>query len=296
MSIGLHGLKGEEISFKSGAAFPLNSLAAIRGEGVCTVIEAKRTGSGYKLFHFEMHKKRLKDSAEFLGIPFEKIQGLRNLKSNLVGTEHKPGLLEKCGFDECVVGVYISDLTDNGFDEVGDPRVYVSVYPEKRSADPVHVATTMKYQRVFPSVKTTFYLPGKLAVREAKAQFGPQIGEVIYVNPHTGEVLEGTRSNIFILKKDYEMITPDPSSGKVLPGITLQIVMMLMSEKIYINKSMLKTSDLFSPDTTGIVKTSTTGVVPICSIDGREIPISPKTLTICRSVEEYRKAYYAKSG
>ena len=293
MATGLYGIRGNKISFKSGAAFPGNSLLT-RGTGACTMIEAKKTDSGYKLFHLEMHKKRLKTSAEFLGFDFEKVEGLRNLGQNLLGTKSKPGLLEKCGFDESCVRVYISDLTDDGFTPAGRPEIYVFIDEEHRHTKPAHVATTLNHHRAYPHVKTlSDYQPAEKAMSEAKADFGEQIEEVIYVNPHTGEVLEGGRSNIFILKKDYEFVTPDPRAGKVLPGITLQILMKLVSKKMYMTRGVIKIGELFSPDTTGIVKASTTGVVPICSINGREVPISQKTLEVCRGFEDYRTVYYA---
>jgi branched-chain amino acid aminotransferase len=113
-------------------------------------------------------------------------------------------------------------------------------------------------------LKTTSYAENVVALTHARAQGA---GEAIFANTR-GELCEGSGSNVFVVR-DGRLRTPPLSSG-CLAGVTRALVVELCD----VTEEVLPLDAL--PDAEEAFLTSTTrGVHPIATVDGRALPAAP---------------------
>ncbi|VAV82942.1 Branched-chain amino acid aminotransferase [hydrothermal vent metagenome] len=131
-------------------------------------------------------------------------------------------------------------------------------------------------------IKNLNYLPSILGRAHATKQ---RAAEGIFIDTK-GRVLEGTASNVFIVK-GRRIITP-PLYG-ILPGVTRAVVIGLDKK---IKEATATERALFAADE-AFVTGSTSGVVPLIKVDGKKVG-SGKVGTITRSLQESYSGLVAK--
>ncbi len=131
-------------------------------------------------------------------------------------------------------------------------------------------------------VKASNYLSNLLAIRDAKAQGAD---EALLVSSE-GRLLEGTTSNVFIVKGG-EIHTPMLQAG-VLGGITRQTVFDIAKRKgIAIHERVMEPRELFSADEV-FITSSIREVAPVVRVDGQTISTGKPGPITKRLISEYR--------
>jgi len=116
-------------------------------------------------------------------------------------------------------------------------------------------------------LKTTSRAPWVVAQRLAEAAV-PAPAEAMFVT-QSGEVLEGSRSNIFA-RFPEGWITP-PTDGRILPGVTRdRLLNWLQDEGYRVEERRLERSKL--PEASAVILTgSLIGTAPLLTLDGRRL-------------------------
>lgn len=113
-------------------------------------------------------------------------------------------------------------------------------------------------------IKTTNLLPNILQMQKAKSQ-----GAVETILIRHNEVMEGTSSNIFIVK-NHMLLTP-PLSKEILGGVTRDIIIRLARENNIVCKETQITPEMLKSADEVWVTGSIKEICPIVSIDGEII-------------------------
>lgn len=119
---------------------------------------------------------------------------------------------------------------------------------------------THDFQREFPEVKTINYLTGIMKQQEAEKTGA---FDVLYHN--NGVVRELTRSNIFIVDENNDLLTP---SSKILKGITRKYVIQLAQKHLDVKEKEITMNDLFAAKEVFLTGT-TKKVLPIIQVDDK---------------------------
>lgn len=137
-------------------------------------------------------------------------------------------------------------------------------------------------------VKSLNYLPSVLA---KEAALKKNAVEAIFVD-EKGFILEGTSSNVFIIKNDI-LYTP-PLNGRILDGVMRkQVLKFSRDKKLKVIKRNITTDEIYSSDL-AFITNSIIGINIIEKIDGRflkESDKSSKTIKVLKSfpgVKRYR--------
>lgn len=114
--------------------------------------------------------------------------------------------------------------------------------------------------------KASNYLSSLLALSEAQSHGAY---EALVVGPGGG-VLEGTTSNLFVLRSDGSLVTPPLSTG-ILAGITRALVIeALAGQNVNVSETMVFPSDLYRAKEVFITSTIRE-VVPLVTVDGATV-------------------------
>jgi branched-chain amino acid aminotransferase len=243
---------------ESRALIPATDLGLLRGFGV---FETLRTYTG-RPFRLEDHLSRLQRSADLIGLelpwPADELAELtyRTLEEN--------------SFSETVLRILVTGGSaadgfpkDNGIPSLLMMPSPLRPYPEDCYDQGIRVATA-EVERFMPEAKTTFYLPGMLALRAAR-RTDPEIGEALLVN-RGGLVTEGVISNLFLVRSGT-LVTP---GRDILPGITRGVVLELAASRMPVEVRDVRRSELLQADEiflTGTVRE----VMPVSAVDGRVV-------------------------
>ena len=238
------------------ALVPARDLAILRGFGVFDFL---RTYGGVP-FQLGAHLRRLQRSADLieLACPWD----LEELGEIVLET-----LRSNCYEEAGIRLVLTGGDSPNGFMPTGDSRLLVMAtalhyLPAAVYQRGAAVATVEQYRNL-PEAKTINYIPGIMAHRRAQRLVPDAIDAIYTVG---GNVVEGTRSNIFIFKDD-RWITPDEG---LLPGITRAEVIKLLAHDGLLDLRAISLDEFYAADE--IVLTSTTKeIVPIVQVD--DVPI-----------------------
>ena len=191
-------LDQEEVSF------PIDDIALLRGYGI---FDFFRLSAGIPLF-MEDHLDRFYKGAE-----------LARLKSP-VGREELKSLLfemfEHNKMDVSGIRIVLTGGNGNGAYAVGKSNLIITQEPISFPTDEMFAngvkLITHEYLRDLPEVKTINYMTGIWLQNQIKENGA---FDVLYI--HKDEVHELTRSNIFIVNQDGDLITP---KERVLHGVT----------------------------------------------------------------------------
>ncbi|MFQ5509007.1 MAG: aminotransferase class IV [Leptospirillia bacterium] len=133
-----------------------------------------------------------------------------------------------------------------------------------------------------PAVKSTCFLPGLLALGEARAAGAD---EAIRLN-HAGEVAEGSVSNLFAVQNGG-LITPPLSAG-ILDGVTRRVVLELARQAgIDAQEAALRPDDLSAADEVFVTNTGWE-LMPVSEIDGHPVADGRAGKMTRRLFEDFR--------
>jgi para-aminobenzoate synthetase/4-amino-4-deoxychorismate lyase len=173
--------------------------------------------SGFKPIWIEDHLLRLKQSAEILNIPFDEDAWLNALISEL-GKSTLNNARMRLIMDGC-----------------GNPQIKFE--PFEDDFKPLLI----RFKEITPQ--------GSLKIWPFRKHTENETEEVILIDKNTGNVLEGSYTNVFVKIGD-EFFTP-PDDGKILPGICrkhfiryLKLKGLIVREE-YFGVEKLKNSEMF---------------------------------------------------
>ena len=236
------------------ATIPLNDVGLLRS---LAVFDYLRVENNVPVF-LEEHVNRIVRSADLLGLdPHWKPEQINAMCRQLVDT-CKPG---EAGLRIVITG---------GFSEDGyapsTPNIYVMlnplpVYPAEAFVSGGTLITS-EYQRDTPEAKTTIYLK---SFQERKRMQEAGAVEILY---HLdGKVSECSRSNIFLVNHDGQIITPKDG---ILMGITRKHVIEIASNEHEVTSRDVRLDEVLNAAEVFITSTAK-GVMPIVRIDDRQI-------------------------
>ncbi len=255
-------------------------LAVLRG---IAVFDSMRTYGG-RLFQRSAHVERLARSAALLGIdlPWSHAEISRALET----------VMAACPFPETSLRILVTGgVSEDFFTPSGPPSLIIiglqlDPYPEEIYKQGIRVATA-RLERFMPAAKSTNYVAGQIAVREAKKE-DPAVQEVLYVN-RAGEITEAVTSNVFAVISGC-LVTPE---SEVLPGITRQVVIEISRPVMPVEVGKLSLKELYAAEEVFITG-SKKEVMPVAAVDGRPMP-SPvpgsRTQQIMERFRRYVEAY-----
>jgi branched-chain amino acid aminotransferase len=236
------------------------------GDGV---YETLRTYGG-KVSQLEDHLKRLKKSADFLGLKCSlSLVGVRGAILKLVKMN---------GFGEARIRIMIT-RGQNGMDfsSCKKPTVVIAAWELKEESSFVYGkgvdVVTINVTRIFPEAKTLSLLPRIVAEREAKRK---RAFEAIFVD--SGRfVREGMVSNVFIVK-DGVIITPE--TGILKGTVRGAVIAAARRRGMQVEARDFTLNHLYEADE-AFLTNAPRGVVPVKKVDGKKIGTgSPGTVTM----------------
>ena len=246
------------------------------GDGL---FETMRVFNG-RIFRWEQHLARLQRGLEFLKLNVSlNPANLRDVADRLIDENRLPDSLLRLTVSRGV--------GKRGYSPVGadKPTVVMSVHP----------APTLSAQNGWKAVISTVRLPAgeELATHKTCSKL-PQIlarmeadaagaDEALLLNTED-LVVEGASSNLFWLE-GKQVCTPPLPAG-ILAGVTRAVVLEICHElQIPTRESALTARQL--PGTQGaFISLSSLGIVPISSLNGREMPVSPITTQLAAAYQD----------
>lgn len=256
------------------AQLRITDLALLRGFGI---FDFCRTHNGIPLL-IENYLERFYNSARFvdLEIPYTK-EKIRDTISELL----KRNGIKESGIRMVLTGGY----TENGY-LPGEPNFFILIekihYPSDTLYDHGIKLMLHEHQRELSHIKSINYLT-PLSIRNKTVK--NEAYDVLYYNK--GQVLEVSRSNIFIVKDDI-LVTPDKN---ILRGITRATVIKLASEFYTLEERQVSLEELFLADEVFMTGT-TKKVLPVRQIDqhiigsGKPGPVTKKLQSTYREFED----------
>lgn len=229
----------------------VNDMGLLRGYGV---FDFMRTYGG-KPFYLDEHVRRLIRSATLIGItlPWSEQEIMDITLETLRRNNHH---------ESNVRIVITGGISPDSITPQGKPHLMVMAtplhaLPESWYTQGVKVITT-HVERFMPDAKTTNYIPGILALENARKQ---EAIESIYVDRH-GNLLEGTTTNIYAFI-DGKLVTP--ATG-MLPGITRKVILRLAKDIFEVETRDIKKDEIRMMDEV-FLSASNKEIVPVTQID-----------------------------
>jgi branched-subunit amino acid aminotransferase/4-amino-4-deoxychorismate lyase len=252
-------LNGELLPI-SQAKLPITDRGFLYGDGL---FETLRT-YGRRPFLLSAHLRRLRQGASYLQIP------LSLSERELV--EAVASVVEANSSGELYLRITLTRGSGGRgllFPAPSRPTLLIEA---RALAEPAHAGqvaaisvSDCRSSLVF--LKSLNFLPNLLA-REAAVE--KEAFEALFVD-HEGFVWEGTVSNLFLVFGG-KLVTP-PTAGRVLPGVTRELVMSLAAElQVGCEERSVEKRELFEAQ--GVFLTnSLIGIVTLHSIDGRILAV-----------------------
>lgn len=237
------------------AVLPVNDLAVIRGFGAFDFL---RTYGG-KPFRLTANIERLRRSCELITLAFP--------WSNEEISEIVHETLRRNDLPEANIRILVTGgLSPDFFTPTGDSSLLVMVAPLRPLATEIYEkgakAITVRMDRIAHGAKSINYIPGIIAMNQARIA---NAIEALYVSPND-EVLEGTTTNLFIVKNG-QLITPQEP---ILPGITRNVVLELVEGEIDTEIRSLPRAEFYEADE-AFITASNKQIVPIIQADDMTI-------------------------
>lgn len=236
------------------AVIGVNDLAIRRGFGI---FDFFRTVNLSPLF-INNHLDRFYFSAERigLGVPLTK-KRLKEICYELIEKNKIPN----SGVRLILTGGYSSNGYTPAVPNLIITNEALKLVSEELRSKGVSVIS-YDYQREFPEVKTINYFTGIMLQQKAE-----RTGAFDVLYHESGKVREFTRSNIFIVDSNTDIITP---SEKLLKGITRGHVISLAAKKYSVKERALTMDELFSAKEVFMTGT-TKRVLPVVKIDDHTV-------------------------
>lgn len=265
---------------ESDAVISVKDLAVLRGYGVFDFLRTY----GKRPFHLEDHVRRLERSARLIGLALKWSRGeiVDIVEETLARSDHA----------ECNIRILVTGGdSDDSITPMESPRLMVMVTglhvmsPEWYT-DGVKVITS-HIERFIPGAKSINYIPGILALRDAREQGAV---ESVYVDAF-GQVLEGTTSNFFGFIGDT-VITPEAG---ILPGVTRQVILNVIRKVFPLEVRGIQKNELMLLEE-AFITSSNKEVVPVVRIDAIRLgdgKPGPRTRKVMALFREYTSSYGA---
>lgn len=242
-------LNGQFIKAKD-AKISLDNIEFSYGFGVYENIRL-RNGKAYFL---REHIERLFKSAEVIG-----------LKHDFVNNQIVEWLNDLIAKNK-VESANVKMLLIGGV----EPQLYIMLlapqYPDKKIYRDGVSVTSYNYERFLPEAKTLNMLPSYMAFKQAQ-KAGDY--DALFVD-NIGNVVEGTRSNFFVIK-NKTLYTPPVE--KVLDGVTRRTVIACAKENGYrVAEKDIKLKNILKYDGAFLTNTSAK-IVPIRTIDSKSFAL-----------------------
>lgn len=246
------------------ATIPVLDRGFLFGEGL---FETWRTYRGQP-FAVEEHLARIKRSARALAIPF-------NTEEDWTGRSRSLG--RRCGFGDQGAILRLT-ITRGGSEDWLVPsktakptrlltirNLDESLAKHRAEGVAIHlIPFGTGVHRELPKLKTLNYLPAVLGKAQAMNR---GCFEGVY-HLADGTVLEGTTSNLFIVRND-KIFTPPIGDG-ILPGVTRALVMKLAKKRWKVSETPFTVEELLNADEVFLTSTSIE-VVPVLRCGRRTI-------------------------
>lgn len=252
------------------AAIPIDNIHFTYGFGVYENLKVRKG----VLYFPERHIDRLFMSAKTIGLPIGfSSDEIKDFLERFVKS------VDEKSFNIKVLCVGAGSEKSDLYIFANAPK-YIS---KKLYRDGVSVITHVG-ERDFPQAKTLNMLLSYVVYSKAKEQ---GCYDALLVG-HDGEILEGTRTNLFFT--DGKTIFTSPKD-LVLEGVTRMTLIEALSQKgIKVEEKVLTQKDLFSYK--GFFLTSTsTKVVPVSLIDGQPVEIPEIVRDVISIYDEYLEEY-----
>ena len=233
------------------AAIPVNDLAVLRGFGVFDFL---RTYGG-RPFHLQDHLRRLKHSAEQIGLQCP--WSLEQLEE-IVGQT-----LQRNDHPEANIRIVVTGGSSEDYLTPGArPRLIVMVtslivMPAQWYEHGIKIITA-SVERLIPGAKSIDYIPAILALQRAARE---DAVEAVYLDG-ADHVLEGTTSNLFMFDSG-KFVTPDRD---VLGGITRKVVRKLVQTRFAVDMRDISLDELLAAEEVFLCS-SNKEVVPVVQVD-----------------------------
>lgn len=236
------------------AVLPVSDLSIQRGYGV---FDFFRMVDNIPLF-IDHHLDRLQHSASVLRLqlPFTK-EELKKIIAELIDKNQLT-----------TSGIRITVTGGNSIDTYTPTTPNLIITQSQLTMDEVfdpskglHLITE-EYVRELPTAKSINYLMGvylQQKVKDAGAD------DVLYVK--NGFISELPRSNVFIVSKNNELITPD---SNVLYGITRKHILQLASSVAIVKEEAVHIEDVLQAKEV-FVSSTTKRLLPVFSVNGKQI-------------------------
>lgn len=240
---------------ESEAVVSVNDLAVLRGYGVFDFLRTY----GKKPFHLDDHLRRLERSARLIGLA---LSWSRQEIADIVQEA-----LSRSDHSECNIRIVVTGGgSEDSITPMDRPRLMVMVtallrMPSEWYTDGVKIITS-HIERFIPGAKSINYIPGILALRDARDQGGV---ESLYVDGG-GQVLEGTTSNFFGFV-DGGLVTPDTG---ILPGVTREVVLDLVKDAFPVEVRPIHKNELILMDE-AFLTSSNKEILPVVRIDANTL-------------------------
>ncbi|NTW14152.1 MAG: hypothetical protein HGA31_03925 [Candidatus Moranbacteria bacterium] len=252
----------KNVCYLNGTILPLEDavisprdLGFLRGYAVFDVMPVVNG----KPFLFEDHWRRLERSASDLG--------MRIRLSPDKAKEVMDHLIRRHEYEAMTVRTVVSGgPSDNGFTPEKHETMCIMIEEAVPLPHQLYEKggkiITLEFFRDLPSSKTTSYI---IPIRERERKVREGAVEILYV--HSGEVLEASTSNFFIVKNGVIRTAKDG----VLSGITRSLAIRLaQAQGIPVDEETIMESDLESCDE-AFITASNKMVLPIVDVDGKMI-------------------------
>lgn len=265
--------KNGKIIVMSQASIPLNSIEAQYGFGVYETIKVRNNNP----YFVPQHIERLLYSASCIGLEhtFTDTQ-LQNYVSSF---------LKELKSDSCNLKVLMY-----GSSRYTDATVYILAsapfYPHRKWHREGVSLMSYQYERWMPQAKTLNMVASYYIYTQAQNN---NCYDALLINQQ-GEILEGTRTNVYLVK-DKTLISPP--KDKILEGVTMKTIEKVLSATEYrIKYQTIKLADIKNYD--GMFLSSTSSkILPVSKVDDTVLHI-PYTLR--ELIDMYEDALEKSAG
>ena len=234
-------------------------------------------------FHLEEHVRRLKNSAEHIGLE------IRHTDSEICEIVGETVARNPHHTDSALRIVYTGGISSDGLNPEGRGILMVLAAPKKDL--PLELYTegakviTVDAARFLPQAKSTCYLSAVLATQAAKKQGAV---EALYVD-RDDRILEGTTTNFFCFIGD-RLVTPRQD---VLPGVTRSVVTELAKELYEIEARDVRMSEVGRMQE-AFITASNKEVMPVVRMDDQQIGdgrVGERVRKIMQAFRDYTHSY-----
>lgn len=235
-----------------------------------------------RIFHCREHLERLLDSCRAIGSPPE------------VSLKEIEAWLKEC-LKQCRLRNALLRLAVHGSDHLVLILRKFKGHPADWALRGVALKTTVRRRFDFkaqdPQIKASQFMNGVLAALD---ESGPRAHELLFFGP-LGTVAEGSVSNVFIVRDKqwfggahHKLLTPAVSSG-ILRGVTRAVVIDLAKRiGLEVVETLLTRHEFYNARECFMTNTSSE-VLPVTSIDGRNIGAGVPGLITRRLMKEFKK-------